>query len=172
MVYVSCTSHPPESHDNSAEIAAFEWTLALTSFLRSNHVKGHRVVAIGHSAGAAAMCVSLSLNHLSFHAERKHRRILTTKGTTLHELPYCAMILVEPTLATPELFYAHIEDRMALMDFAVSATSARRNTWKSRDEAFSHFTKRLPWASWDPRMVHLLTVSDAMTHHLCLTLMK
>lgn len=83
-----------------------------------------------------------------------------------HELPYCAMILVEPTLAPRELFNAHIENRMALMNYAVSATSVRRDTWKSREEAFRHFTKRLPWKSWDPRVVRILTVSDGLTHHL------
>jgi hypothetical protein len=87
----------------------------------------------------------------------------------LQELPYCAMILVEPTLAPRELFNAHIENRMALMDYAVSATSARRDTWKSREEAFNHFRKRLPWGSWDPRMVRILTVSDGLTHGLHVT---
>jgi hypothetical protein len=86
--------------------------------------------------------------------------ILTTKEIPLHELPYCAIILVEPSLVTRELFDAHIEDRLALMDLSVAATSARRDTWKSRGEAFRYFSKRTPWKTWNPRMVNILTVSD------------
>ena len=38
-------------------LAASERAVALSWFLRSDHVKGHRLVGLGHSAGSAAMYV-------------------------------------------------------------------------------------------------------------------
>ncbi|KAF8167148.1 Alpha/beta hydrolase fold-1 [Crassisporium funariophilum] len=116
----------------------YEWSPAIAHFVRSAHMKGHRIVPVGHSAGAATM-------------------IMTTKEIPTNELSYVAMILVEPTLVTRELFNAHLEDRMASMDFAIAATSARRDRWPSKEHAFEYFKKRIPWGFWDPRVVRLLT---------------
>jgi len=38
-------------------IAAYEWSQAITDFVRSPQMKGHRIVGLGHSAGAATVCV-------------------------------------------------------------------------------------------------------------------
>lgn len=71
---------------------------------------------------------------------------------------FSSIVLVEPTLVTRELFNAHRNDRMEQMDFAVSATSTRRNHWESRDKAFEYFRKRIPWGLWDHRVLRLLVV--------------
>jgi hypothetical protein len=73
-------------------------------------------------------------------------------------LPFLALVLVEPTMITRELFGATIDDRVAGIKVSVSATSVRRDTWDSREAAFNWFKKRLPWKVWDPRVVHLLSV--------------
>ncbi|KDR86137.1 hypothetical protein GALMADRAFT_235372 [Galerina marginata CBS 339.88] len=117
-------------------VSAYEWSSALTAFVTSPRMQGHRIVPLGHSAGAAAV-------------------LLTTKHLP-HPYPYPALILIEPTLITRELFNAYREDRMAEMDFAVSATSARRHTWGSKELAYAYFRKRVPWEFWDERVVRLL----------------
>ncbi|KAJ3505219.1 hypothetical protein NLJ89_g7532 [Agrocybe chaxingu] len=118
-------------------VSVCEWTPVITDFVGSPRMKGHRIVPIGHSAGTAAI-------------------MLTTKEIPPYKLAYAAMVLIEPTMITRELFNAHLEDRMASMDFAVAATAARRNIWKSREAAFEYFRKRFPWGMWDERVVRVL----------------
>lgn len=122
--------------DRTKCVSVYEWTPALAAFIRSPRMQGHRIVPLGHSAGAAAM-------------------LLTTK-----EIPpstFAAMILIEPTIVTREVFNSELEDRMSAMDFSVAATSSRRDVWPSRDEAFHYFKKRIPWRVWDERVILLLT---------------
>lgn len=86
-------------------------------------------------------------------------RLLTTTEISRQFLVYPAIILIEPTMVTRELFNSHLEDRMASMDFAVTATATRRDTWTSKEHAFDYFSKRIPWGMWDSRVVRLYTVS-------------
>ncbi len=87
-------------------------------------------------------------------------RMLTTRGTLLSELPYAALVLIEPTMIPEELFYAHFDDRMANMAVMVGATSLRRDSWPSRNDAFLWFERKFPWKTWDPRALRLLVVSS------------
>jgi hypothetical protein len=121
-------------------------------------MKGHRIVPLGHSAGATATLVFFLLWVIAplFH----FCRILTTKGMLDHELPYVAMILIEPTVVTRELFNAQLDDRMEYMNFVVAMTSARRDIWSSNEHAFEYFKTRFPWKFWDPRVLRLLTVNS------------
>ncbi|KIM38284.1 hypothetical protein M413DRAFT_448020 [Hebeloma cylindrosporum] len=118
-------------------VSAYEWSEAIAEFIRSPRMKGHRIVGLGHSAGAATV-------------------LLTTKGIPSNELPFVAMILIEPTIVTREVFNEEREDRMSAMDFAVTATSTRRDNWRSREQALAYFKKRLPWGLWDPRALQIL----------------
>lgn len=85
--------------------------------------------------------------------------MLTLREFPTFALPYISLILIEPSLVTKELYYAHIDDRKASMALRVNATSVRRDAWPTRDDAFNYFSKRLPWKIWDPRVVRLLSVS-------------
>ena len=53
-------------------------------------------------------------------------------------------------MVTKEIFTAQLDERMAYMDFVVDATSARRDTWQSKEQAFEYFKTRIPWKYWDP----------------------
>lgn len=137
--------------------AIHEWWHAIANFVRSPYMKGHRIVPLGHSAGATAMSVILSGQKFLLHSF--FCRILTTKAIMFHhELPYLAMILIEPSVVTRELFNAQLDDRMAFMDLVVAMTSARRDSWLSKEHAFEYFQTRLPWKFWDTRVLRLLTV--------------
>ncbi|KAF9465455.1 Alpha/Beta hydrolase protein [Collybia nuda] len=119
-------------------VSIYEWAPALTAFVQSPRMRGHRIVALGHSAGAGAI-------------------MLTTRVFPVSQIPYAAVLLIEPTIVTRELFNTHKDDRMAAMNFAVNATSVRRDKWVSRDAAFEWFGSRYPWNTWDPRVVRSLT---------------
>ncbi|THU89064.1 alpha/beta-hydrolase [Dendrothele bispora CBS 962.96] len=123
--------------DRPEGVSIYEWASAITAFVRSPRMKGHRIVPLGHSAGAGAV-------------------MLTTKSFALSSLPYVSLILIEPTMVTQELFFKHFDDRMDQMNFTVEATLMRRDTWPSREEAFRYLSKRFPWSMWEPRVVKLL----------------
>ncbi|KAH9486020.1 Peroxisomal membrane protein LPX1 [Psilocybe cubensis] len=116
-------------------ISAYEWTTAVAWFVKSPLMNGHRIVPVGHSAGAA---VSIHLTN-SISPER-----------------FASIVLVEPTISTKPVFDSHREDRMARIDFAVAATKTRRDHWRSREQAFDYFRKRIPWDTWDERVVRLM----------------
>ncbi|KAF9032692.1 hypothetical protein BDZ89DRAFT_1233477 [Hymenopellis radicata] len=90
-------------------VPIYDWALAVSAFVRSPQMAGHHIVPLGHSAGAGAM-------------------MLTTRGILLSELPYAALVLIEPTMIPEDLSYAHFDDRMANMAVMVGATSLRRDT--------------------------------------------
>ncbi|PPQ72245.1 hypothetical protein CVT24_002345 [Panaeolus cyanescens] len=145
--------------DRPEGVSVFEWYPAITQFVRSPMMKGHRIVPMGHSAGAATVYVSvpsLTFTNDFMLTYLLHASMLTTRDIPIYELPYAAMILIEPTIVTRELFELQREDRMASMDFAVAATSSRRDHWPSKEKALEYFSKRLPWSIWDPRVLRLL----------------
>ncbi|PPQ92478.1 hypothetical protein CVT25_010423 [Psilocybe cyanescens] len=126
-----------EALKNRAEgVSVYEWAGAIAEFVKSPRMKGHRIIPLGHSAGAAVS-------------------ILLTK--TIPPQAFSSVVLIEPTLSTRESFESHLEDRMAAIDFAVAATSTRRDHWLSREQAFGYFKKRIPWEVWDDRVIRLMT---------------
>ena len=151
---------------NSQHAAVYEWAPAIAAFVRSPYMKGHRIVPLGHSAGAGAMFVEKKYLKNTKCLPDGYFRMLTTKEFPVSELPYVSLILVEPTMVSKELYEAHIDDRNATMDFTVGATTVRRDAWPSREEAFKWLSKRFPWQVWDPRVVRLLTVGTPAYSHV------
>ncbi|KAJ6576021.1 Alpha/Beta hydrolase protein [Mycena vulgaris] len=119
-------------------VSASEWSEAIAAFLESPQMQGRRIVLIGHSAGAGAM-------------------VLTTKDTPLSSIPHAGLILIEPTVIPRDLFYLRLDDRVVTMEFVVSATVSRRKRWRSRAEAHAWLARRVPWDSWDPRALRMLS---------------
>ncbi|KAJ7131540.1 Alpha/Beta hydrolase protein [Mycena crocata] len=119
-------------------VSASEWSDAIGTFIKSPQMHQKRLVAIGHSAGAGTL-------------------ILTTRDIPLPALPFVSLILIEPTVIPRELFYHEIEERLSTMEFVVSATLTRRERWRSREEAHAWLARRVPWDSWDPRALRMLS---------------
>ncbi|KAF8636764.1 hypothetical protein AX16_010967 [Volvariella volvacea WC 439] len=122
--------------DRPEGVSAYEWANAIASFMRSPRMDGHRIVALGHSAGAATMT-------------------LTTQSLPT-PLPLHALVLIEPMIVTEALFHAHHADRMATMELTVASTAMRRDRWSSPAHARAYFAKRWPWSTWDARVVDIL----------------
>lgn len=121
-------------------VSVYEWASAIAVFIQSSRMKGHRIVALGHSAGAGAMMLTtLALPTMSISP------------------PYAAIILIEPMMISQDLFYSTFDERIAAMEFAVEATRVRRDTWPSRKTAFQWMKNKFPWCNWDPRVLQLFT---------------
>lgn len=122
-------------------VSICEWAPAIASFVRSPRMRGHRIVALGHSAGAGAM-------------------MLTTQVTP----PYAGLVLIEPTMITEDVFRAHFADRMAMMEGAVCATSIRRDRWASRNDARCWLSGRFPWRVWDNKVLDIYVKQGLRDH--------
>ncbi|KAJ7031707.1 Alpha/beta hydrolase fold-1 [Mycena alexandri] len=122
---------------NSTPSPAFEWSEAIAAFISSPHMRGRRILPVGHSAGAGTM-------------------VLTARNKPLRDIPYAALVLIEPTVIPRELFYLSVEDRVQTMEFVVTATTSRRERWRSREDAHSWLGRRIPWDSWDVRVLRTL----------------
>ncbi|KAJ7612833.1 hypothetical protein DFH06DRAFT_1015124, partial [Mycena polygramma] len=112
---------------------AYEWATAIAAFLRSPRMQGKRIVGVAHSAGAGAMVMSL-------------------KTIPSHDIPYVAFMFIEPTLATPDVFY---RTAAANTPSYVGAAMSRRDRWRSREEAAAWLKRRAPWKRWDVRVLRL-----------------
>ncbi|KAF4573443.1 hypothetical protein EYR36_007958 [Pleurotus pulmonarius] len=109
---------------------------AIAAFVKSDHVKGHTLVSVSHSLGSAAMLFSTNL-------------------FPVHEIPYHTLIFVDPTMCREEFWHQNLHTRKGLFDYGALATGSarRRDRWTSKEEAFSWFSNRFPWKTWDTRAV-------------------
>lgn len=80
---------------------------------------------------------------------------MALKAIPLPEIPYVSVVLVEPTVTNPAMFYRHIVDSVTAV---VAATVMRRERWRSRDEAFAWLERRAPWKRWDKRVLRIFVV--------------
>ncbi|CAK5283257.1 unnamed protein product [Mycena citricolor] len=108
-------------------VSAFEWADAIGAFARSPRMHGRRMVAVGHSAGAGAMVLSMQRS----------------------ANPYLAIVLIEPTIMTPAVYYHYLADNTPQH---VAATQLRRGSWASPQDAEQAFRRRAPWRKWDSRV--------------------
>ncbi|KDQ31363.1 hypothetical protein PLEOSDRAFT_1037052 [Pleurotus ostreatus PC15] len=109
---------------------------AMAAFVKSEHVKGHTLVSVSHSLGSAAT-------------------LFSTKLFPVHELPYQTLFFVDPTMCREEFWHQNLHTRKGLFDYGALATGSarRRDRWSSKEEAFSWFSTRFPWKTWDTRAV-------------------
>ncbi|KAJ7834159.1 hypothetical protein B0H13DRAFT_2370029 [Mycena leptocephala] len=115
-------------------VSSYEWADAIAAFARSSRMRGKRLVAVSHSAGALALVGS-------------------TRAMSLSAVPYTAFVLIEPTIVSAEDFTGRIEK--TVMAFG-AATKTRRDKWPSREVAHQWMKARYPWKVWDPLMLKAL----------------
>ncbi|KAJ7064860.1 hypothetical protein C8F01DRAFT_1081093 [Mycena amicta] len=75
-------------------------------------------------------------------------RIIAAKDMSPY--PYTTVLLVEPTLTSPDLYYKHVAP---FQDTMIAPIRTRKERWRSRNEAASWLAKRLPWKNWDQRVL-------------------
>ncbi|KAH9923362.1 alpha/beta-hydrolase [Fomitopsis serialis] len=118
-------------------LSVTEYAAGLRALVCSEHLSGHQLVAIGHSAGVTAI-------------------LLSTLSLPSDKTPYRAVVFMEPSLVTRDAFNKHGVNRKAALEMMYKAMEARKDTWNSREEALAYFKERLPWKMWDPRILELL----------------
>ncbi|KAJ7082887.1 hypothetical protein B0H15DRAFT_952271 [Mycena belliarum] len=102
-----------------------QWAHGIAEFIKSDFVKGHRLVGVGYSSGAIALMVSTMY---------------------FEKCPYLGCILVEPTIADKDTWQSNLETVIQPgFDLVNKAVTRRRNAWANRDEAQTFFAGRSPW---------------------------
>ncbi|KAF9810416.1 hypothetical protein IEO21_06953 [Rhodonia placenta] len=124
-----------------------EWATGIQGLINSELLARHRLVCIGHSAGATAILLAVAA------LPQADTRI---KG----------IVLLEPSLITRDEFHKHLRERTAALAFAQKAVAGRRAEWNTREDAMQYFKKRMPWKIWDPRVLNLF-VSRPMASEMC-----
>ncbi|KAJ7453156.1 Alpha/beta hydrolase fold-1 [Mycena latifolia] len=110
------------------------WAAAIAGFIKSDFVKGHRLVGVGHSSGTVGLMVST-----------RH----------FDKCPYAGLILVEPSMMDQQIWEANHEEIQPAFDMVTNAVMHRRDVWTSKEAAHKYFISRFPWNTWDPRVVTL-----------------
>lgn len=113
-----------------------DWAHAIVAFLRSPHIAGQRLVAIGHSAGATAL-------------------MYTTKLLPPEHLPYAGIILVEAPLIDRDVFEKNRKRQQMTIKAVQKAATSRRDVWSSKEQALEWLRSRRPWSTWDARVLAL-----------------
>ncbi|KAF9260202.1 alpha/beta-hydrolase [Marasmius fiardii PR-910] len=113
------------------------WARALAEFVRSEHVNGHRLILIGHSAGTTAAMYSTKF----FMQDQT--------------FPFSGIVLVEPPLIDKETFNAHLPEGNKRIKAVSQVLAMGRTTWKSFDHAYGWMSKIPPWKKWDRRALRL-----------------
>ncbi|KAI0759701.1 alpha/beta-hydrolase [Trametes elegans] len=108
---------------------------ALKHFVASDVLKGHKLVAIGHSLGATAI-------------------FLATIPDEVPAVSYEAAVMVEPALVEPQC-YEEMPYVKEVLTLTAKGVLKRRDTWDTREQAKAYFLKRFPWNGWDERVVDL-----------------
>ncbi|EED82446.1 predicted protein, partial [Postia placenta Mad-698-R] len=103
-----------------------DWAHAIVAFLRSPHIAGQRLVAIGHSAGATAL-------------------MYTTKLLPPEHLPYAGIILVEAPLIDRDVFEKNRKRQQMTIKAVQKAATSRRDVWSSKEQALEWLRSRRPW---------------------------
>ncbi|KAI0636103.1 alpha/beta-hydrolase [Trametes polyzona] len=112
------------------------WQEGIRQFVASGVFGGHRLVAVGHSLGATTM-------------------ILATAPDELHSVTYEVIILVEPSMISPECAKELAGKEEVVLKVIAKGVLRRQDTWESRARAKEYLEERFPWNTWDARVMDL-----------------
>ncbi|EGO03375.1 hypothetical protein SERLA73DRAFT_174842 [Serpula lacrymans var. lacrymans S7.3] len=122
--------------DRPQGVSSYDWARAFHVLFESEHLRGAKVIGVGHSGGSWAIT-------------------LATVGYPLHQLPYIAIILIEAGMMTREMYETALQNPTMFKKIK-AATMKRKDIWPSRDAARQWFSLRLPWKRWDTQVLQLL----------------
>ncbi|CAL1705722.1 unnamed protein product [Somion occarium] len=118
-------------HSNEFIPSTAEWGAAIADFARSR-LASHHLVAIGHSAGASAVL------HFANSLGDARQSFLRS------------IVLVEPIFFNRDEFAMFGE---APTDLMIKGIAAQRFQWDNKRSAFNWFKSRVPWKTWDERVL-------------------
>lgn len=134
----------------------------LHQLVKSGLLKGNKIVAAGHSAGAGCVCVLLypSVSHMRIVLMTPYR-VLSTKAFPLDHIPYASIILLEPHMMPRHIvkwMQKNKGSQPTPLQVLAESAKTRKDTWPSREAAQQWFAKRYPWKLWDQRALRLFVV--------------
>ncbi|KAJ8082478.1 hypothetical protein PM082_008333 [Marasmius tenuissimus] len=112
-----------------------EWALTVTDMIKSK-LRGHRMVAVGHSAGAGVA-------------------MLTMKYAYDARIKFLGTVIIEPTIFTRQIFRDTYEERIAGIKMSQKVTLRRKDNWAGREDALNYMKQRAPWSTWDESVLKL-----------------
>ncbi|KAJ7200729.1 Alpha/beta hydrolase fold-1 [Mycena haematopus] len=119
---------------NHPGVSVVEWAEAIVAFVKSPHLRGRRIVAVGHSAGSTAV-------------------LLATQNLLPQALPFVGIIVVEPVMCSKDFYREFSGERDSALSTAIMIVNARPTTWSSRDEAFAYMRDNFIWKGWNTRVL-------------------
>ncbi|KAJ7610200.1 alpha/beta-hydrolase [Roridomyces roridus] len=122
--------------ENRGPVSLHEWAYGIAALLRSEHLRGHRVVGIGQSTGSSAL-------------------VLATQHFPAHTLPFSGIIIVEPIMASREYYRDFGPERDKALGAAIAFLKRLETRWSTRDAAFEYMRGNFRWKSWDPRVLRI-----------------
>ncbi|KAJ7437591.1 Alpha/beta hydrolase fold-1 [Mycena galericulata] len=124
-----------EALKNDSKSAPLDrWSSAVADFIKSDFVKGHRLVGVGFSSGTVGVMVSTRY---------------------FEKCPYIGIILIEPSMMDKDTWDADSAEIQTAFDMVTNAVTHRRDIWANKAAAHKYFMARFPWNSWDSRIVDL-----------------
>ncbi|KAL0071034.1 hypothetical protein AAF712_001592 [Marasmius tenuissimus] len=99
-------------------------------------LRGHRMVAVGHSAGAGVA-------------------MLTMKYAYDARIKFLGTVIIEPTIFTRQIFRDTYEERIAGIKMSQKVTLRRKDNWAGREDALNYMKQRAPWSTWDESVLKL-----------------
>jgi len=98
---------------NHLGVSVEEWAQAIAAFVKSPHLRGRRLVGVGHSAGSSVV-------------------LLATRNSLPRTMPFAAMIIVEPVMCSKDFYREHGEERDGALSTAIVIVNARRQEASDR----------------------------------------
>ncbi|PPQ72730.1 hypothetical protein CVT25_012357 [Psilocybe cyanescens] len=112
------------------DVSISEIGAAIVSLVTSPYLEGHRIIAIGHSAGTSAVMYSTKLYHPA-------------------DIPYEAIVLIEPPMIDRAVFNQNLKDRQSQIGYISKALLKQQSVWSNLEEARAWFKSRPPWNTWN-----------------------
>ncbi|GJJ06047.1 hypothetical protein Clacol_000235 [Clathrus columnatus] len=113
-----------------------DFARSVVTLVNSAYLKGHRIILVGHSVGASVCMYS-------------------TKLFSQNNIPYEAIILVEPPMIDRDIFMANIDDRNKQINAIVKGILKQKSFWDNRELARQWLIKRFSWNQWDNQSLEL-----------------
>ncbi|KAJ7641885.1 Alpha/beta hydrolase family-domain-containing protein [Roridomyces roridus] len=119
---------------NRGPVSTVEWAYAIAAFLRSEQLRGHRIVGIGQCLGSSAL-------------------ILATRHFLPHNIPLIGIIMVEAIMLSRDYYRHGWQERHKALDAAITLVQGLETSWPTRGAAFNYMLHNVPWKGWDRRVL-------------------
>lgn len=69
------------------------------------------------------------------------------------KIPFLGMILIDPSMMDSDTWFTHQRELQAMFDLVKKGATARRDSWRTKEEARKYLQTRNPYSTWDERIM-------------------